>query len=283
VFNKYGSRLVPKFFAKIPFWIWPLFGLICLILSVPGFMAMGERKARDAALSGPPPELVDLEDFDRAVHAGPADEVNIFAQTSPDYRFLLDATGPGGGSGYIVPLFSAVAGPKEKSVHHALFVRDLDAFEPWLETNAIGTARMGELYEINGEIVDGRGFTAAIRVTLRDAGLEQADPLTIVQPFLGGREIGLSTSNIRTYGNPFVLAASGLWMLWFGFVVWSRGKAVKSSVSRRMGEIGDRVTSEAETNLSRLKRSSEKLVAAAGSDKDGKDQLPSGPTITPAE
>lgn len=281
--NKFESIGVPKFFAMIPFWIWPIFGLICLILSVPGFVAMQERKERAEALSGPPPELVDLEEFDPAIHASPSGEVNIFAQSSPDYRFLVDATGFLGGSGYAVPLFSAVAGPKEKSVRHVLFVRDLDAFEPWLKDNSIGTARMGNLYEINGEIAAGRGFTAAIRVTLRDAGLEQIDPVTIVRPFLNGREAGLATVNTKTYGNPFILAASGIWMIWFGFVVWSRAKAVKASVGRRMGEIGDRVSSDGEVNLSRLKRSPKELARAVASKKDDEVEAPSGPTVTPAE
>jgi len=43
---------MPKLFARIPFWIWPLFGLICLILAVPGFLAIEERKVRAAALAG---------------------------------------------------------------------------------------------------------------------------------------------------------------------------------------------------------------------------------------
>ena len=281
--NEYGSSKLPKFFSMIPFWIWPLLGLVCLALSVPGFMAVLDRNERQEALSNPVPALIDLEDFDTASDTGLAGEVNIFAQTSPDYRFLVDATGLTGGSGYIVPLFSAVAGPKEKSVQHVLFVRDLERFEPWLEENAIGTARMGALYEINGEVVDGRGFTAVMRVTLRDAGLEQTDPLTIVQPFLDGRQVGLSQSNITTFGNPFVLVASGLWMVWFGFVVGSRAKRLKHSVSRRIGEIEDRSTSGKEENKSRLKRSSSKLSAARAAQSGKTDLLSPEPKITPAE
>ena len=276
--NECEASKLPKFFAKIPFWIWPVLGLICLALSIPGFMAIGERKERAAALAGSVPPLVDLAEFDRTTDIAAAGEVNIFAQTSPEYRFLVDGSGLGAGSSYVIPLFSAVASPKEKSVQHVLIVRDFENFEAWLTEKSIGTARMGDLYEINGEVIDGRGFTAAIRMTLRDAGLEQVDPLMIVEPFVAG----LSKLGFATYGNPFILAASGVWMIWFGFVVWSRVKAHKLSLRRRMGEIGDRTTSEGDLNLSRLKRSSEKLASARGAASADMDPL-QNQAITPAE
>lgn len=256
------SSSMPKFFAKFPFWVWPLIGLICLMLSVPGFIAGQEKKVRQAALASAAPELIDLEDFDRQAHTGLANEVNIFAQTNSNYHFLIDGAGISAGGAYVVPLFSAMAGPKEKSVSHVLLVANLADLEDWLAENKAGTARMGELFQINGEIIDGRGFTAAIRVTLRDAGLTQVDPLVIVKPFIAGRTASLSAPTRATFGNPFILSASGAWMIWFGFVVWSRSKKLKLNVGRRMGELGERASSENGVNLSRLKRKSQKLVSA---------------------
>lgn len=233
---------MPKFFEKFPFWLWPIFGLICIALAIPGFLADNQDQARREALAQPMPELIDLEDFDLAENVSPVGEVNVFAQTDPNYRFVVDGTGLASGIGHVVPLFSVMAAPGERSVKHVLITQDLDGFEAWLKANIAGTARMGELYSINGEVVSGKGFTAAIRVTLRDAGLQQVDPLIIIKPFLNGRDAALNGPTYTTYGNPYILSLSGAWMIWFGFVIWSRMTKLRHSVTRRIGEIGERAS-----------------------------------------
>jgi len=283
VINDCERNKMPKFFTKFPFWIWSLLGLICLALAVPGFLASGEKKERQAALLNPTPPLVDLADFESGADIGLGGEVNVFAQTSPEYQFRVDGTGVTSGTAIVVPLFSAYAAPTEKAVQHVILADDLAEYEAWLEKNVAGTARMGGLYEINGEVVDGKGFTAAIRVTLRDAGLDQIDPLVIVKPFVAGREAGLGVTPRRSFGNPYILAGSGIWMIWFGFVVWSRVKKHSKSVSRRMGEIGERTVDEETANLSRLKRTSQKLAKGKLTVVEGAKDQPVDPSATPAE
>jgi len=173
VFKVGESSVMPSFFAKVPFWIWSLLGVLCLALSVPGFLGWQEDKTRLAALNSEIPTLVELKDFDAAVDISPASEVNLFVQTNPDLHFPVDAIGGAGNGAVIVPLFSVYAAPSERSVTHVIFAEDLARFEAWSESNSVGTSRMGALREINGAVVEGKGYRAAIRVTLRDAGLEQ--------------------------------------------------------------------------------------------------------------
>lgn len=257
-----ASKQMPKFFAKIPFWIWPILGLICLALAVPGYLAQQDKKIRQAALAAPIPEVIDLQDFDQASNVSPVGEINIFAQSSADYSFVLDETG-GTDRAHMIPLFSAYEAPSHKRVDYVLLAPQSGRFEQWLEDNTIGTARMGDLFEINGAVTDGQGYVAAIRVALRDAGLEQSDDMLIFAPFVEGRATALAATQYKSYGNPFILAGAGLWMIWFGFVVWSRMKKLKTEVRRRMGELETRATDEEGQNLSRLKRRSEKLATAA--------------------
>jgi len=233
VFKVGESSVMPSFFAKVPFWIWSLLGVLCLALSVPGFLGWQEDKTRLAALNSEIPTLVELKDFDAAVDISPASEVNLFVQTNPDLHFPVDAIGGAGNGAVIVPLFSVYAAPSERSVTHVIFAEDLARFEAWSESNSVGTSRMG-----------------ALRRT--------------------------------TYGNPLILAGSGLWLIWFGFVIWSRAKALKQSVSRRMGEIGERTSGEDSVNLSRLARTSKNL---AGGNVTRIDAHRSGskPDATPAE
>lgn len=258
-----GNKIsfTPKFFSELPFWVWSMAGLICLALSMPGFLEMQDRTVRQAALTGEVPTLVELRDFDASVDISPASEVNLFVQTNSDLSFSVDAIGGVGDTVVIMPVFSVYAAPGERSVTHVIFAEDRERFGSWLERNTVGTSRMGELREINGAVVEGKGYRAAIRVTLRDAGLDQVDPLIIVQPFLSGRVAALNSPTRATFGNPFVLSGSGLLLIWFGFVVWSRGKAVKQSVGRRMGEIGVRSSEKDSVTLSRLARTSKSPAA----------------------
>jgi len=222
---------------KIPFWIWPLAGLICIALSIPGFLAAVASNQREAALSQDKPELVDLENFSLETDIGLANEVNVFAQTNDNYRFMIEGAGFGTGSRYLVPLFSALAAPDTKNVQYALLVDDLEAFDLWLAENVAGNARLGDLYAINGQVIDGRGYTAAMRITLRDAGLEQADNLTIIDPFIEGREGGFVSGNATSVRTPLILSAIGIWCIGFGWLVWHRAWKMRRNVNKRIGSI----------------------------------------------
>lgn len=205
-----------KFSPKIPASLWPALGILCIVLSLPGFLGSFDAAKRSGAYDAGMPEIIDLEDFDPATHSGSADEVNIFAQTNTDYRFVID--GIGAGERYLVPLFSAMAGPEEKLVKHALLVDNLDAYDAWVADNVAGNARLGDLYQINGLVVDGKGYRASIRVTLRDAGLAQAENLIIIEPFIGGRAAGLGVGQSESLLMPVLLAAGGLFLIAFGLL-----------------------------------------------------------------
>jgi len=145
--------------------------------------------ARQEALQGEPPEMIDLAAF---TEPGVAGEVHFYAQTSPEYRFLVDGTVSSNERLLIVPLFEASADASQKLVEYALVTRDFDGFEAWMAANKLGTGQIGNLQAVNGRIEDAQGFTAAMRVTFRDAGLEQSDTLVLFEPFTQGREAGLS-------------------------------------------------------------------------------------------
>ncbi len=260
--NGCERKSMPSFFAKVPFWTWIVAGLMCLALSLPGFLNRDRQAERQAALQGEIPTLVELQDFDAARDIGLASEVNMFVQTNPDHRFTIDAITGAGSKAVIIPVFSVYAAPSERVVTHVIFAEDMAKFDTWFSEASVGTSRMGALYEVNGAVDEAQGYRAAIRVTLRDAGLEQVDPLIVVRPFFDGRHAGLSASQRLSYGNPLVLAGSGLWLIWFGFVVWSRAKVLKQNVSRRIGEIEERSSSDGSVNLSRLGRTSKAFDAA---------------------
>lgn len=267
---------MPTFIAKIPFWIWPLVGLILLALSIPGFLDLPEKKLRKMALSNPAPQLVDLQDFDPQQDVGIFGEVNVFAQTHPNRSYQTN-------SARIIPLFSALASPKEKRVQHViLFPKSTDP-ERWLQANEVGTARMGNLIEVSGQSVAEPTVAAAIAPALLEAGLDLVEPLVVIKPFENGRLVALSTPSRQTFGNPHVLAFCGIWLTWFGFVVWSQLKKLKISVKRRIGEIEERANGEDEVNRSQLRRKSRQLSNAEMSKNRALAEKQFGPKVSPAE
>lgn len=226
---------MPKFFLKIPFWLWPLVGLVSIALAIPSFIAAINAQDARTALAAPVPEIVDLEEFDQTLHVGAAREVNVFAQTNSEYRFVIDSVGGSAGTRYAVPLFSVMADWDEKGVDYLLLVDELASFDAWLEQNLAGNARLGDLYEVNGRIVDGQGYLASIRVTLRDAGLVQSDNLVIIEPFIAGRAAALGQAAGATFKTPIVLLLIGFWCLGLGWIVWHRGWKSRKKVNKRMG------------------------------------------------
>lgn len=237
---------MPKIFARIPFWVWPIMGIACIIMSVPGFIAWSESSSRAEALQGEMPELADLGSFDPANDVGAFGEVHLFAQTNPEFNFTIDSTGITTSQRHMVPLFAAEADVAERNVGTVLLVEDIKQFNVWLSENVAGNARIGDLYAINGRIVDGRGFTAAIKVTLRDAGLNQAENITIIEPFIYGREAALGEKSVARFGNPIILLVGGLYLIAVGLLIWKKSHKVRQEVSSRLSALSPTLISETE-------------------------------------
>ena len=229
-----------SFFQKVPVWLYFCVGLVSIACAVPGFLSLSENSARQTALQGEPPEMIDLASFSEP---GVAGEVHFYAQTSPEYRFLVDGTVSSDERLLIVPLFEASADASQKLVEYALVTRDFDGFEAWMAANKLGTGQIGNLQAVNGRIEDAQGFTAAMRVTFRDAGLEQSDTLVLFEPFTQGREIGLSQAASSSFGNPFILSVIGAVFLGLGFFARRHKQEELDDVPLNVGKIGKRAMS----------------------------------------
>ena len=251
---------MPTILAKVPFWLWHVLGLVFIALSIPGFLDYPHSKSREQALSQPAPELIDLEDFEPSQHVGVLNEINVFAQIHPDHQFSLPNADDSGRGLSFVPLFSAVAGPKETSVKYLLILPETNGYEGWLGKNAVGAARMGELIEINGQQLDEHPLLPEMMTALQNAGLEPVAQMAVFQPFEWNRLVSLATPSRQTFGNPFILALAGAWMAMFGTIVWSRLKKLKQSLTRRIGEIEERANRDDEVNRSQLHRKSRQIT-----------------------
>ena len=118
-----------------------------------------------------------------------------------------------------------------------MLTENADAFRSWLSENVAGNARLGDLYAINGRLTDGQGFTAAIKVTLRDAGLNQAETITVIDPFVGGRVAALEGKTVARFGNPLILLVGGLYLCGIGWLIWHRSRKVERGVDTRLSAL----------------------------------------------
>ena len=257
-------------FQKVPVWFYFCIGLVAIACAVPGFLSLGENSARQEALQGEPPEMIDLAAF---TEPGVAGEVHFYAQTSPEYRFLVDGTVSSNERLLIVPLFEASADASQKLVEYALVTRDFDGFEAWMAANKLGTGQIGNLQAVNGRIEDAQGFTAAMRVTFRDAGLEQSDTLVLFEPFTQGREAGLSQATSSAFGNPFVLCLIGAAFLGLGVYAKRNKQDDLEDVPLNVGKISKRAMSLDEALKSK--------TVAEKKDKEASEKAPKSKTVRP--
>lgn len=181
-------------------------------------IAQSGRQERALALEGPMPGVIDLGTFERA-DKGLGDEVNIAAQINTSYNYTLYKGDDGETKARVMwVLFDPASTEDDKIARAAIVIphSDADTLTNWLFENVHGEGQISPVFHFNGTYDGSVPYDDVAEDAMDDEGLVRAPGFFYIEPFINGREAGLSPRNtdqtsLMTVGSvlALILAAFG--------------------------------------------------------------------------
>lgn len=173
---------------------------------------------RQAQAEAPPPEIVDLSQFDRTRDVAPADELHVRGWINTDYNYELikRTNGITTGSRFMFVLFGSQDDAASKVARAAIIFTeaDKDRFVDEIFDHAVDFNEQGLVLGLNGFQGSGDGYSSMVSDTFRDEGLTRGPNFVFIEPFLDGRQAALTATGepVRVLGY-FLIAAAVLAMV----------------------------------------------------------------------
>ncbi len=197
-----------------------------------------ELAERQAQAMAPPPEVVDLSQFDLSRDVAPADELHVRGWINTDYSYELikRTNGVRTGTRFMYVLFGSEDDAASKQARAAVVMTeaDKDRFVDDIFDHVVGFNAQGPVIALNGFRGSGDGYASMVSEALAEKGLTRAPDFVFVEPFLDGRQAALTATGepLRVLG-VFLLFAAAFAMAGLAKLVFSRRRAGAAVMPRR--------------------------------------------------
>lgn len=211
-----------RLFFRMPWWAYV--GLAPLILAggvTAYFSAQDSEAAKLRARHRPPPAAIAIENFDRARHVGPANEVVLVGQVDMAKAMELTETKNGREIHHwtVAAIYAAGATDASQPALGAL-VQDSALTDAQLSQFVTGVGAVGPIMKIDGLLTDEFSAQEAVRKTVNGKVAMVSSPV-LVDPFENGRKVGLAASDD---GKIFAGVVAALALFCLGFGLYRRWK-----------------------------------------------------------
>lgn len=209
-----------RLFFRMPWWAYV--GLAPLILAggvAAYFSAQDSEASKLRARHRPPPAAVAIENFDRAHHVGPANEVVLVGQVDMARAMELTETKNGRETHHwtVAAIYPAGATDTSQPALGAM-VQDSALTDTQLSRFVTGVGAVGPIMKIDGLLTDEFSAREALRKTVTGKVAMASSPV-LVDPFENGRKAGLAASDEGKVLAGFVAALA---LLCLGFSLYRR-------------------------------------------------------------
>ncbi|MEC7761246.1 MAG: hypothetical protein VX874_04940 [Pseudomonadota bacterium] len=189
------QRLIILFFL-LPWWAYvPIAGGVAYLGNEVYKTELRTEAEREAALALGAPDPVDLATFDRDVHIGPADEVNVLGWINTEYNYTLTkrTNGVKTSEKYLYMLFGMADEPGARAVRAAIVFseRERDYFIAHVDEYIVSYQKELPLFRFGGFAAGSDGMGSMISEAIEEQGLRKSDDFFYLEPFLAGREAAL--------------------------------------------------------------------------------------------
>ncbi|NNE87528.1 MAG: hypothetical protein HKN27_05580 [Silicimonas sp.] len=189
-----------------------------------------ERQAMKVALATQAPEAIRIDEF--RGETTPIGEVSFIAQLRTDWTHAFvvreDNISVEKTISYLVAPGASELGTEALA---AIYIpaEKTESLDAWLAASAIETSPLGQLYQLNGRVVDGDEKTRAT-VHLLESGLRASEDFVVIEPFLEGRTAALTPPPMDYSG----YIVGGLIALLLAFLGYQRSIEDRSSRQPRV-------------------------------------------------
>ncbi|MEM6913427.1 MAG: hypothetical protein AAF511_05570 [Pseudomonadota bacterium] len=221
------------FGVKLPGWLhdnaWSYYVLAVFVAmlgsSIVLFMEI-EKAERAEAMRIGAPAIVDIQDFDREKHTGPAREVYVRGQVDPSMNRELTKTEDGEIKNHaqMIPLYAVNATSFAVAPDAVLFenIYKSDSnpigFNEMLEKRTMGQGPIGPIIEVNGLLETGTTASSMVSDAFMNANRTYDSNATLIDPFLGPREEELQLEYDPYLILPVFLGLSALLLIYGNYV-----------------------------------------------------------------
>lgn len=221
------------FGIRLPYWVYYVVSFLFLIVAVLAALIMeGDKSQRSKALQVGPPSIVDIQDFDKEKHEGPAREVFVRAQVDMSMnrqltRWKEDEVKD---RADMVPLYAPDATSTEAPPRAVLFekIKGLDnnpfVFNKLLERTTVGEGPIGPIIEVNGLLETGRTAKSMVSNAFRDEGRAYNSRALLIDPFIKSRQAELQP-RFETHKVLTVILGASLLLAIIGYIKKKRRDA----------------------------------------------------------
>ncbi len=184
----------------LPFWVF--------LIAAGGFAYLGELSYRDTlaqnqemeqALAGPPPETVSFAEFSRDSNVGLADEVSVLGVINPDYNYELTKRRKGPDTVRFMFVLFDLNDPLDTKVARGALVLTPAEKEKFINEYYYENSELAfteddafSVITLNGQVESSPDLASLVSDSFKDEGLSKADNFIYIEPFLEGREAGLT-------------------------------------------------------------------------------------------
>lgn len=189
--------------VKLPSWLhdsaWSFYVLAVFVTMLGSSIVLLmeiEKAERAEAMRIGAPAIVDIQDFDREKHTGPAWEVYVRGQIDPSMNRELTKTEDGEVKNHaqMIPLYAVNATSFAVAPDAVLFenIYKYDSnpigFDEMLEKRTTGKGPIGPIVEVNGLLETGTTASSMVSDAFLNANRTYDSAAPLIDPFLGSRE-----------------------------------------------------------------------------------------------
>ena len=213
---------------SLPYWVYFILSAFAVLLAYQMYTFQAKDIAERAeALKVGPPAIVELADFNKAEHAGPADEVFVRAQldTSMSYELTLTKKGTVKRRAHMLPLYPVGATSTEEPPAALLFDESDELDEDALFAVMVDVGEVGPIIELNGLLVHAGKLNKNITGAFEEQNRAYKSGVPLIDPFLGLRTETLSEEKLAAVDMLYLFGGVALFLLIIGLYKMRRRKA----------------------------------------------------------
>lgn len=218
----------------LPFWVYfPIAAGVGYLAEEMYKSELQEQRERVQALEQGQPDLINLSQFRKDAHIGPANEVNIEGWINTDYSYNLtkSTNGVQTSERFMYLLFGQGDAADSKVVRAALVLTEAEKekFITDFGTFSSGFSESGDhlLFKFNGFASGSDSFASLAKDALKEKHLRASADFIYIKPFFNGREVALAPHGApeKTRLNVWLFAAV---VAFFGIIKFFFGRRAKT-------------------------------------------------------